>query len=286
MASKPPALWNHAETPDLGDELPPPFGIGHAIHKDSTNRCHFAIDTMCRPISAVTSSFVKQMGYIPRPQRVSTSLAHPSAPPVESTAMITCEMVVHWNGKRRTFFLDCMVWDKLPANQDIIVSMPDALDTGLIAFALPHEWRRGWLGTAAFSGKLPLALRNDLSMAAALHSDLVMDEKDEDLIDISQRISLTEAHIVTDVMSLTAAQRYWLKQFPNLNKTIPAEAHPDLPKFDPPFNEKQMEQYQDRPPSKIPRCSPKLQDKINDSFSKVIHFTCISWGQPTTDQIV
>jgi hypothetical protein len=183
--------------------------------------------------------------------------------------MITCEIVVHWNGKRRTFFLDCMVWDKLPANQDVIVSMPDALDTGLIAFALPHEWRRGWLGTAAFSGKLPLALRNDQSMAAALHSELVMDAKDEDLIDISQRISLTEAHIVTDVMSLTAAQQYWLKQFPNLNKTIPAEAHPDLPKFDPPFNEKQMEQYQDRPPSKIPRCSPKLQDKINDSFAKL-----------------
>ena len=253
----------------MGTELLPPYGIGHAINGATTLSCKFAIDSMCRPISVVTSSFVERMGYIPRPQRVLTSLAHPSAPPIESTNLITCELVVHWNGKRRTFFIEAMVWDSLPDDQDLIVSMPDALDTGLIAFALPHQWRRSWLGTAAFNGNLPLALRQDQSLVAALHNDLVMDQKDEDLIDITQRLNLSKAHIVTDIMSLTAAQRYWLEQFPTLNETIPEDAHPKLPKFDPPFNEKQMQQYQDRPPTKLPRCSPKLQDKINDTFAKM-----------------
>lgn len=147
--------------------------------------------------------------------------------------------------------------------------MPDSLDTGLIAFALPHEWRRSWLGTAAFSGKLPAALRQDQSIAMAMHHELVMKEEDEDLIDISQRVALTKAHIVTDITTLSAAQRYWLAQFPSLNETIPENAHPDLPKFNPPFNEKEMDQYQGKPPSRIPRCSPKLQDKINEAFSKL-----------------
>jgi hypothetical protein len=50
--------------------------------------------------------------------------------------MTILELVVHWNGKRRTMILECMLWEKLPANQDCIVSMPDALDNGLIAFAI------------------------------------------------------------------------------------------------------------------------------------------------------
>ena len=116
-----------------------------------------------------------------------------------------------------------MVWDSLPDEQDLIISMPDALDTGLIAFALPHEWRRSWLGTAAFSGKMPLALRQDQSMAAAMHNELVMDEKDEDLIDITKRLALTKAHICTDFSTLSATQRYWLSEFPQLNEPIPEE---------------------------------------------------------------
>ena len=260
ITSRPAALWNHADAPSLGDELPPPFGIGHAIHADKTERCHFAIDSMCRPTSVISADFVKRMGLSPRPHHILTSLAHPSAAPITSTETATCELVIHWNGKRRTFFIEAMIWDSLPASQDLIISMEDALDTGLIVFALPHEWRRSWLGTAAFSNKLPLALRQDLTMAAAMHHELIMKPEDEDLIDISQRVSLTEAHIVTDFSSLSDAQRYWLSEFPNLNKHIPEDAHPDLPKFNPPFNSQQMEQYQDRVPSKTPRCSPKLQD--------------------------
>jgi hypothetical protein len=224
---------------------------------------------MCRPYSVLSAEFVKRMGLPTRKQQILTVLAHQSAPPVLSSDIATCELVIHWNGKRRTFFIEAMVWDSIPASQDMIISMQDALDTGLIAFALPHEWRRSWLGTAAFSNKLPLALRQDLSMAAAMHHELIMRQEDEDLIDISQRVSLTEAHIVTDLTSLSAAQRYWLGQFPNLNKHIPEDAHPDLPKFNPPFNSQQMEQYQDRVPSKTPRCSPKLQDKISAAFNKL-----------------
>ena len=218
MASRPAALWNHADAPSLGDELPPPFGIGHAIHLDKTERCRFAIDTMCRPFSVISADFVKRMGLTPRTQHIRTSLAHSKAAPVESDEVATCELVIHWNGKRRTFFIEAMIWESLPAKQDMIISMEDALDTGLIVFALPHEWRRSWLGTAAFSNKLPLALRQDLTMAAAMHHELIMKPEDEDLIDISQRVTLTDAHIVTDFASLSDAQRYWLGEFPNLKR--------------------------------------------------------------------
>lgn len=262
-------MWNHAGAPSLDEELPPPYGIGHTINKSITHRCRFAIDSMCRPVSAVTTAFVQQMQLQTRQQKIVTSLAHPSSAPIISQLVTTCELVIHWNGKRRTFFVDAMVWDSLPEDLDMIISMPDALDTGLIAFALPHEWRRSWLGTAAFSGKLPLALRQDLSMAAAMHNELIMDVKDEDLIDITQRLNLTKAHICTDLSTLSATQRYWLEQFPELNAPIPEDAHPDLPEFDPPFNPDQMQQYQDKCPSKVPRNSPKMQDKIDDCFKKL-----------------
>jgi hypothetical protein len=269
MLQRPPALWNHANAPTSVEELEPPYGIGHAINKDITHRCNFAIDSMCRPVSAISEAFVKKMNLTTRQQKISTDLAHKSAPPIVSNLVATCELVIHWNGKRRTFFIDAMVWDTLPADQDLIISMPDALDTGLIAFALPHEWRRTWLGTAAFSGTLPLALRQDQSMAAAMHNELVMEEKDEDLIDITQRLALTKAHICNDVSSLSDTQRYWLQEFPALNEPIPEHAHPDLPEFDPPFNSEQMMQYQDKCNSKVPRSSPKLQDKIDDCFKKL-----------------
>ena len=74
-----------------------------------------------------------------RTQKVKTNLAHKSAPPIYSDLVAICELVVHWNGKRRTFFIEAMVWDDLPDNQDLLISMPDALDTGLIVFNLPHE---------------------------------------------------------------------------------------------------------------------------------------------------
>ena len=269
MQQRPPALWNHVGAPSVDAELPPPYGIGHVINKSITHRCRFAIDSMCRPVSAITKAFVQQMQLQTRQQKIVTSLAHPSSAPIISQLVTTCELVIHWNGKRRTFFIEAMVWDALPEDQDMIVSMPDALDTGLIAFALPHEWRRSWLGTAAFSGKLPLALRQDQSMAAAMHNELIMDVKDEDLIDISQRLALTKAHICTDMSTLSDTQRYWLAQFPELNAPIPEEAHPDLPEFDPPFNADQMQQYQDKCPSKVPRNSPKMQDKIDDCFKKL-----------------
>jgi hypothetical protein len=266
---RPPALWTHSGAPSFGDELPPPYGIGHAVCGTTTHRCKFAIDTMCRPLSAISSTLVQKLQLPTREQNVTTHLAHDSAPPVTSTHVATCELVIFWNGKRRTFFIKAMVWTHLPEEQDLVISMPDALDTGLIVFALPHEWRRSWLGTAAFSNKLPTALRQDRSMVMAMHHELVMKEEDEDLIDISQRLALTKAHIVTDVASLSATQQYWLRQFPTLNETIPTEAHPDLPKFNPPFNEAEMDQYANRPPSKIPRCSPKLQEKFNDTMAKL-----------------
>jgi hypothetical protein len=162
-----------------------------------------------------------------------------------------------------------MIWDNPPDGQDMIIAMPDALDTGLIAFALPHEWRRSWLGTACFSNQLPLAIRQDQSMAAAAHAQFIMSPEDEDTIDISARISLTKAHIISDASSLKATQRYWLSQFPNLNLPIPRQAHPDLPKFNPPFKETLMESYLDKADSKVPRTSPKLQDRINDVLGKL-----------------
>ena len=233
---------------------------------------------MCRPISVIKKSFVTQMQYTTRFQPVTTTLARKSAGPVHSDEMVTCELVIMWNGRRRTMFIDAMVWDEIPddENLDLVVSMTDALDTGMIAFALPHEWRRSWLGTAAFSNNLPLALRNDLSLVASAHAEFVMKPEDEDLIDITERIALTSAHIITDVTSLTAAQRYWLELFPKLNTAIPKEAHPDLPKFNPPFDEAAMKTYQDKNPSKVPRASPKLQDKISETFSKLAEASIIN----------
>jgi hypothetical protein len=106
-------------------------------------------------------------------------------------------------------------------------------------------------------------------MAAAMHNELVMDSKDEDLIDITQRLALTKAHICSDLSTLSDTQRYWLSQFPELNEPIPEDAHPDLPEFDPPFNSDQMQQYQDKCASKVPRNSPKMQDQIDDCFRKL-----------------
>ena len=273
---RPPALWNHFSSPVEGLELEPPYGVGHLVSKHTPDQhqcnfqiCHFAVDSMCKPISVMKKSVAQAMHYIIRQQKVITTLADPTTPPVISTEMAICELIIHWNGKRRTIFLECMLWEELPNNQDIIVSMPDALDTGLIAFALPHAWRRSWLGTAAFSNQLPAALRKDQSWACAMHQELVMATEDEDLIDISERINLTKAHIITDVNSLEATQRYWLEQFPKLNSEIPRQAHPDLPTFNPPFVEKDMQTYQDRNPSKVPRTSPKLQDKINETLGKL-----------------
>jgi hypothetical protein len=267
---RPAALWNHFEAQKNGDELQPPYGIGHFVKKNDkpnqeveTFRCKFAVDTMCRPISVIKESVVQKLNLIRRKQTILTFLADESRTPFTSHEMVTCELVVHWNGKRRTIFVDAMIWDLPPDNQDLIVSMPDALDTGLIAFALPHEWRRSWLGTACFSNQLPLALRRDQSMAAATHAEYIMSPEDEDVIDISERINMTKAHIIADASSLSATQQYWLKQFPKLNLPIPKVAHDDLPKFNPPFNEAMMQTYLDKPDSKVPRTSPKLQDRIN-----------------------
>lgn len=267
--TRPPALWSHTGAPVIEEELSPPYGIGHVIHKDVTQRCYFAIDSMCRPMSAITRKLVQHMNYPTRKQRVLTTLAHSSAAPVESTEVVTCELIIHWNGKRRTFFVDAMIWDELPEQQDIIISMPDALDTGLVAFVLPHEWRRSWLGTAAFSNKMPQALRDDKAMLMAMHHELVMSADDEDLIDITKHLDLTKAHICKDVSTLSPSQRYWLSQFPELNEAIPENSHPDLPEFNPPFNTDQMQQYQDKRPSKVPATSPKLQDQINECFAKL-----------------
>jgi hypothetical protein len=83
-------------------------------------------------------------------------------------------------------------------------------------------------------------------------------------------------HTITDVTSLTSAQQYWLSQLPNLNTAIPSEAHPDLPKFNPPFNEQQMQQYQDKCNQKTPRTSAKLQDKINECIGALADNTIIN----------
>ncbi len=266
---RPAALWNHFEAQQNGDELPPPYGIGHLVNVQQIQRCKFAIDSMCRPISVISEHIVQLLRLKRRKQQVTTTLADNTAAPVVSKEMTTCELVVHWNGKRRTVFIEAMIWQNLPDNQDLIISMPDALDTGLIAFALPHEWRRSWLGTACFSNQLPLALRQDKSMAAAAHAEFIMKPEDEDTIDITERINITKSHIISEPSSLEATQRYWLEQFPNLNLPIPREAHPDLPKFDPPFDPSRMETYLDKADTKVPRTSPKLQDRINDVLGKL-----------------
>ncbi len=263
--SRPPAFYNHFEAQQDGDELQPPYGVAHLVHGTATERCLFAIDSMCRPISIVRRSILDKLNQANlRQQTVTTDLAHKSAEPVISNEMVTVELIVHWNAKRRTMFFECMVWDDLPDGQDLVISMPDALDTGMIAFALPHEWRRSWIGTAAFSNQLPLALRKDKSMAAAMHQEFIMEPEDESLIDISERIAMTRAHIITDATTLTAAQQYWLKEFPKMNTAIPKVAHAHLPKFDPPFNESLMETYLDKKDTKTPRTSPKSQDRIDE----------------------
>jgi hypothetical protein len=85
-------------------------------------------------------------------------------------------------------------------------------------------------------------------MTCAMHEEFVMAPEDEALIDISERNNLTTAQIVTDASSLEATQRHLLGQFPNLNSEIPKKAHPDLPLFNPPFDEKEIQTYQVKNP--------------------------------------
>jgi hypothetical protein len=260
---RPAALWCHGIGPD--ECLPPPYGFGHLVQGAETRKIAFAVDTMCSPFSVISEKMVNKLNLSTREELITTTLAKSSIT-VQSSQVAKFELVIHWNGKRRTFFLEAMVWPTLPADQDIIIGMADAIDTGLIAFALPQEWRTSWLGTACFAGDFPKALRADKSMAMAMHHDLIMSEEDEDLIDISERIKLTNAHIITDASTLHATQQYWLSQFPNLNSPIPEKAHPDLPVFDPPFNAEEMQQYSTKNTQKTPRSSPKLQDRINASL--------------------
>ena len=121
---RPPALSNHITALFDTDELPPPYGIGHAVNKTTTHRCRFSIDSMCKPISVIKKSFVTQMQYKTRYQPVTTTLARKSAGPVHSDEMVTCELVIMWNGRRRTMFIDAMVWDEIPDNEnlDLVVS--------------------------------------------------------------------------------------------------------------------------------------------------------------------
>jgi hypothetical protein len=262
---RPAALWSHAMTGTGDDFLPPPYGHGHIVQGSETRKIAFAVDTMCSPFSVVTEHIVNKLNLKTREEHITTTLADPKSPVVHSSHVATLELVIHWNGKRRTFFINAMVWPTLPAKQDLIIGMSDAIDTGLIAFALPQEWRTSWLGTACFSGNFAKALRKDKSMSMAMHHEFVMKEEDEDLIDITERIRLSNSHIITDSSTLEHSQQYWLSQFPNMNKPIPEKAHPDLPVFDPPFNAEEMQQYSSKSTQKTPRSSAKLQDRINDA---------------------
>ncbi len=272
FAARPAAFYSHdvIDQRNNDDYLPPPYGTGHLVSGSESRRIGFAVDTLCSPLSAVTEAMVDKLNLRTWEQHVTTTLATGDvATAVHTSRMAAVELVIHWNGKRRNFFLDCMVWKKLPSEQDLIIGMPDANDTGLIAFALPQLWRTSWLGTACFSGNFPLALRKDRQSVAAMHHEFIMKEEDEDLIDITMRPSLQNAHIITGGSSLQATQQYWLSQFPNLNSPIPKTAHPDLPQFDPPFDPAAMQTYQDKTASKVPRASPKLQDQINAALGNL-----------------
>ena len=177
ILERPAAFYSHdvIDQRNNDDYLPPPYGTGHLVSGSESRRIGFAVDTLCSPLSAVTEAMVDKLNLRTWEQHVTTTLATgDEATAVHTSRMAAVELVIHWNGKRRTFFLDCMVWKKLPSEQDLIIGMPDANDTGLIAFALPQLWRTSWLGTACFSGNFPLALRKDRQSVAAMHHEFIM----------------------------------------------------------------------------------------------------------------
>ena len=276
---RPPAFWNHATSNAEHDALAPPYGFGHLYgpefipapdseipKKENTKRCKFAVDTMCSPISVISSAMVSELNLKTRTKSVTTSLADKKSK-IVSSLIAEFDLMIYWNAKRRSFKLEAMVWDNLPANQDLIIGMPDALSTGLIAFALPHEWRKSWLGTACFEHKLGPALKLDKSQSESQHFEFIMSKEDEELIDIGH--ILENPHICKDLDTLSDAARYWLSIFPNLNLPIPETAHPDLPKFDPPFDPAFLETYNNRKEIKIPRPSVKMGDKIDSTLGKL-----------------
>ena len=296
---RPPAFWNHATSNAEHDALPPPYGFGQIfgppikipplppVHnvkwddhvtnsgfhqnqkKETTSnsfRCKFAVDTMCSPYSVISADTVKRLNLKTRTKTVTTSLADPESK-ITSSQIAEFELMIYWNAKRRTFKFEAMVWGQLPANQDLIIGMPDALSTGMIAFALPHEWRKSWLGTACFSPLFAQALAADSKQAEAQHFDLIMSQEDEELIDIGH--ILENPHICNDVDSLSPAAKYWLNLFPNLNKPIPIVAHQDLPKFDPPYDKSCLETYDTRKIIKVPKPSIKLGAQIDSTLGKL-----------------
>ena len=274
---RPPAFWNHATSNCEHDALAPPYGFGHIIGppKSSTitqkeesqmRRCKFAVDTMCSPISVISTAMVEEMQLKTRIKSVSTTLADKETK-IFSSTIAEFDLMIYWNAKRRTFKLEAMVWDKLPAEQDVIIGMPDALSTGLIAFALPHEWRKSWLGTACFEHKLGPALKLDAAQSLEQHFEFIMSNEDEELIDIAH--VLENSHICKDVESLSHAAQHYLKLFPNLNKPIPTKAHPKLPTFDPPYDPAFLETYNNRKEIKIPQPSVKMGDKIHSTLHKL-----------------
>jgi hypothetical protein len=295
---RPPAFWNHATSNSEHDALPPPYGFGHIIgprpkqhppeliptvrwndhvtqsgfhkKKDTSNtntkRCAFAVDTMCSPISVISEAMVHELNLRTQNKTVQTSLAN-SETKIISSQIAEFEFMIYWNAKRRTFKITAMVWPTLPAKQDLIIGMPDALSTGLIAFALPHEWRKSWLGTACFSPHFAQALALDAKQAEAQHFEFIMSQEDEELIDIGHIID--NPHVCKNIDSLSAAAKYWLNLFPNLNKPIPSIAHPDLPKFDPPYDPKCLETYDTRKVIKIPKPSIKLGAQIDSTLGKL-----------------
>ena len=85
---RPPAFWNHATSNAEHDALAPPYGFGHLYgpefipapdseipKKENTKRCKFAVDTMCSPISVISSAMVKELNLKTRTKSVTTSLA-------------------------------------------------------------------------------------------------------------------------------------------------------------------------------------------------------------------
>jgi hypothetical protein len=130
---RPPAFWNHATSNAEHDALAPPYGFGHLYGPDfipapdseypkkgNTTRCKFAVDTMCSPISVISSAMVAELNLKTRTKSVTTSLADTNSK-IASSLIAEFDLMIYWNAKRRSFKLEAMVWDTLPANQDLIV---------------------------------------------------------------------------------------------------------------------------------------------------------------------
>jgi hypothetical protein len=209
----PPPKFNAFLVP-IGTANPPPLS--------SAQVC--AVDTMCQGQYSVVSRDLATRLKLPcTPCTVTARTA--------SGAVVTCNSIAHFAvtifvlGAWISLPTKALVWDKTA--EPILLSNAFALQTGLIDFVKPNTERVAIFGQAVFAHHWKqIVASHDASVLAAYHED-VMPADVDDLIDLDAPLRCGDQ----DISTLPPAAMAYAKQYPEMSRAIPRNAHPSLDKW-------------------------------------------------------